>query len=72
MPISLEQRKFLIEKMDKQFASDLETRRKSNIVRKQANGNFLTSDFKAAKKISKIIDDNFAVACLSLELSYHH
>ena len=38
MGFSLESRRLIVEKMDKQFASDLDTRRKSNIVKKRASG----------------------------------
>ena len=38
MPFTLEARKLIVERMDKQFASDLDARRKSNIVRKKATG----------------------------------
>ena len=40
MGFSLESRRLIVEKMDKQFASDLDTRRKSNIVKKRASGKF--------------------------------
>ena len=40
MGFSLESRRLIVEKMDKQFASDLDTRRKSNVVKKRASGNF--------------------------------
>jgi len=38
MGFSLESRRLIVEKMDKQFASDLDTRRKSNVVKKRASG----------------------------------
>ena len=38
MAFTLEARKLIVERMDKQFASDLDARRKSNIVRKKATG----------------------------------
>ena len=37
--MTLEGRRLIVEKMDAQFQSDLDTRRKSNIVRKRAGGN---------------------------------
>jgi len=37
MGFSLESRRLIVEKMDKQFASDLDTRRKSNVVKKRAS-----------------------------------
>ena len=41
MGFSLESRRLIVEKMDKQFASDLDTRRKSNIVKKRASGKLI-------------------------------
>ena len=45
MGFSLESRRLIVEKMDKQFASDLDTRRKSNVVKKRASGNFFFEKF---------------------------
>ena len=46
MGFSLESRRLIVEKMDKQFASDLDTRRKSNVVKKRASGNFFENFWK--------------------------
>ena len=36
--MTLESRRLIVEKMNAQFQSDLDTRRKSNVVKKRASG----------------------------------
>ena len=53
MGFSLESRRLIVEKMDKQFASDLDTRRKSNVVKKRASGIFFWKFFEKLSNFLK-------------------